>query len=80
MRSIGHSLGRAVSSVLLLFVASCGVDPSPSSSVELTTSALGGPSITTDSLTYAPGATITVTYAGLPGNALDWVAIAAARL
>ena len=78
MRSIGHSLGRAVSSVLLLFVASCGVDPSPSSSVELTTSALGGPSITTDSLTYAPGATITVTYAGLPGNALDWVAIAAA--
>jgi hypothetical protein len=37
-----------------------------------------GPTISTNQSTYAPGATITVTYAGLPGNAGDWIAIAAA--
>src|SRR4029077_17978428 len=36
------------------------------------------PRVTTDSSSYASGSTITVTYAGLPGNALDWVAIAPA--
>src|SRR4029079_16782144 len=36
------------------------------------------PAISTDHATYAPGATVTVTYAGLPGNAHDWIAIAAA--
>jgi hypothetical protein len=35
------------------------------------------PTITTDKTSYAQGDTITVTYAGLPGNQKDWIAIAA---
>src|SRR5262249_30018842 len=34
--------------------------------------------ISTDMASYALGATITVTYGGLPGNATDWIAIAQA--
>jgi hypothetical protein len=34
--------------------------------------------ISTDKSSYASGATITVTYAGLPGNAHDWIALAPA--
>jgi hypothetical protein len=33
--------------------------------------------ISTDQSSYGPGATVTVTYAGLPGNAKDWIALAA---
>lgn len=36
------------------------------------------PSITTDAMTYAPGAPITATWAGLPGNSNDWIALAPA--
>jgi hypothetical protein len=36
------------------------------------------PAISTDSASYAPGATVTVTYSGLPGNQQDWIAIAPA--
>jgi hypothetical protein len=36
------------------------------------------PVVTTDKSQYAPGATITVTYAGLPGNLDDWIAVAPA--
>jgi hypothetical protein len=32
--------------------------------------------ISTDQSSYGPGATVTVTYAGLPGNAKDWIALA----
>jgi len=35
-------------------------------------------SISTDQSSYAPGSTVTVTYAGLPGNAKDWIGIAPA--
>jgi hypothetical protein len=38
----------------------------------------GTPTISTDQSTYTTGATVTVTYAGLPGNAKDWIAIAPA--
>src|SRR6185295_9353802 len=34
--------------------------------------------ISTDPTRYAPGATITATYSGLPGNADDWIALASA--
>src|SRR4029079_11557359 len=34
--------------------------------------------ISTDQTSYAQGATITVTYSGLPGNADDWISIASA--
>jgi hypothetical protein len=34
--------------------------------------------VSTDQASYAAGSTVTVTYAGLPGNADDWVAIAPA--
>src|SRR4029450_5983147 len=34
--------------------------------------------VSTDQANYATGATITVTYSNLPGNAKDWIAIAPA--
>jgi hypothetical protein len=34
--------------------------------------------VSTDQSNYAPGAPVTVTYAGLPGNAKDWISIAPA--
>src|SRR5206468_320143 len=37
---------------------------------------VGTSAISTDQATYQPGATITVSYAGLPGNQKDWIAIA----
>jgi predicted dinucleotide-binding enzyme len=40
--------------------------------------AVGGLAISTDQASYLSGATVTVTYAGLPGNAKDWIAIAPA--
>jgi hypothetical protein len=38
----------------------------------------GVPGVSVDRTSYAPGQTITVTYAGLPGNQKDWIAIAPA--
>src|SRR5678816_4702673 len=40
--------------------------------------AVGAASISTDQTTYQPGATVTVSYAGLPGSQKDWIAIAPA--
>jgi L-ascorbate metabolism protein UlaG (beta-lactamase superfamily) len=37
-----------------------------------------GPGISTDHPSYAAGATVTVTFAGLPGNAKDWIGLAPA--
>src|SRR5262245_21386673 len=37
-----------------------------------------GPAISTDKASYAPGETVTVTYAGLPGNQRDWIGISPA--
>jgi ABC-type sulfate transport system substrate-binding protein len=73
-----RTLGRAFSLVLPLFIAACGVDKSAPPIAGPTVGALAGPSISTDSSSYALGATITVTYAGLPGNLKDWIAIAPA--
>ena len=73
-----RSIGRAFSLVLPLFIVACGVDPSPTAVVGQRSSALSSATVSTDSAAYAPGTTITVTYAGLPGNARDWIAIAAA--
>jgi hypothetical protein len=39
---------------------------------------VAGATISTDKSTYSQNATVTVTYAGLPGNAHDWIAIAPA--
>jgi len=39
---------------------------------------VSGAAISTDQSSYAPGSTITVTYAGLPGNPGDWIAFAVA--
>jgi hypothetical protein len=38
----------------------------------------GVPGVSVDRTSYAPGSTITVTYAGLPGDLQDWIAIAPA--
>jgi hypothetical protein len=46
--------------------------------VESTPFTVVASTISTDHSNYAPGATITVTYTGMPGNTNDWIAIAAA--
>jgi hypothetical protein len=63
---------------LPLFLLACGAEKSPSSSVETKRGALGE-TISTDQASYALGATITVTYAGMPGNAHDWIGLAPAN-
>jgi hypothetical protein len=73
-----RSSGRAFWVLLPLLVAACGVDKSSSTRVGTKNGTLGGPSVSTDHAGYLVGATITVTYAGLPGNAGDWIAIATA--
>jgi hypothetical protein len=40
--------------------------------------AVNTPTVTVDQASYNPGGTITVSYAGLPGNADDWIALAPA--
>jgi hypothetical protein len=40
--------------------------------------AFGVPGVSVDRKSYAPGATMTVTYSGLPGNLQDWIAISPA--
>ena len=50
----------------LFFV--CGVDKPQPAPRGPAAGALTSPSVSTNLSTYAPGATITVTYAGLPGN------------
>src|SRR5678810_712705 len=70
--------GRAFWVLLPLMIAACGADRSPTSRVETVYGTLPAPTLTTDQASYAVGATITVTYAGLPGNPGDWIAIAAA--
>ena len=47
-------------------------------SASFTVSAGVNASVSTDNTSYAPGATVTVTYGGLPGNMHDWIAIARA--
>jgi probable HAF family extracellular repeat protein len=39
---------------------------------------MGTTTVSTDQASYAPGSTITVTYAGMPGYANDWIALASA--
>jgi hypothetical protein len=43
-----------------------------------TTQAVVGPSVTTDQTTYPANSTVTLSYAGMPGNQYDWVAVSAA--
>jgi predicted small secreted protein len=43
---------------------------------QFTVGSVGGSTVSSDSATYAPGADITVTWSGLPGNQNDWIAIA----
>jgi hypothetical protein len=70
---------RGIACSFALLLAACGADKSPAAPpVAVTAAALTGPTISTDHPIYAVGTTITVTYAGLPGNAKDWIAIAAA--
>lgn len=49
-----------------------------SSEAELDVVAHAGETVSTDQASYANGQTITATWAGLPGNAEDWVAMAPA--
>ena len=46
--------------------------------VESASFTIASSTTSTNQSSYAPGATVTVTYAGLPGNAKDWVALAPA--
>jgi hypothetical protein len=63
--------------LLALLVGACsgGQPQTQSPQPERTTRAIAGPSISTDSATYQTGSTISVTYAGLPGNLHDWIGI-----
>jgi hypothetical protein len=47
-------------------------------SAPFSVSVSGGATVSTDHASYAAGATVTVTYAGLPGSFHDWIAIAPA--
>jgi alpha-tubulin suppressor-like RCC1 family protein len=68
----------ALALMLLAFVgcSQTGGAPTRSEPVGRSAQALGGATITTDLSTYPSGATINVTYAGLPGNDDDWIDIA----
>ena len=67
-----------VAFVFPLLLAACRVDQSRPSPAETKAGALGAPSVSTDHPSYQTGSTITVSYAGLPGNYHDWIAIAPA--
>ena len=69
---------KVVAFVVPALLAACAADKSAPSQQETRLGPLSSPSVTTDSATYSPGATITVTYSGLPGNVDDWIAIAPA--
>lgn len=47
-------------------------------SLDETTQAVVGPSVTTDAPSYVVGATVNVSYMNMPGNRLDWVAVSRA--
>ncbi len=73
--------GRAASAVtcaLFLFAIGCGGDHPGTDDSQSVQSALGGTTVSVDQASYAAGATITVSYDGLPGNTDDWIAIAPA--
>ena len=61
-----------------LSLAACGADESSGAPADRRVAAVTGPTVSTDSPSYGVGATISVTYGGLPGNAKDWIAIASA--
>jgi hypothetical protein len=73
MRSVVQRLAW----VFPVLFAACSVGESSPAQTETTVGALGE-TISTDAASYSSGATITVTYGGLPGNATDWIAIAPA--
>ncbi len=68
----------AVTCALVLFTIGCGGDHPGTDDHQSVQSALGGTTVSVDQVSYAAGAMITVSYAGLPGNADDWIAIAPA--
>jgi len=72
------AVGRVVTCSLALSLTACGADESPGGPADRRVAALTVPTVGTDSLSYDVGARITVTYAGLPGNAKDWIDIAPA--
>ena len=69
---------RTVALLVPVLLAACAVDKAPPEQTGTAIGALTDPSVTTDAASYPLGATITVTYDGLPGNATDWIAIAPA--
>ena len=66
----------AVTCALFLSTIGCGADQPAAGDDESVQSALSNVTVSVDQPSYPVGATITVTYAGLPGNADDWIAIA----
>ncbi|HXU01560.1 MAG TPA: hypothetical protein VN903_11245, partial [Polyangia bacterium] len=68
---------KRISLVCSVLLAACAANESSPSQTETRVSAIGE-TVTTDAASYTLGATITVTYSGLPGNARDWIAIAPA--
>src|ERR1043165_1677104 len=63
--------------LLAALLSACGIEGSPQPA-RRPGALLAGASVASDHASYAVGATITVTYAGLPGNTKDWIAIAPA--
>src|SRR6185503_20703648 len=74
MRQNVTRLMQVVCAAMVCWAAAC-VDSEP---VELDAIEHGGASIMADQATYAPGQDITLTWAGMPGNQMDWIAIATA--
>jgi len=62
--------------VLPLLLVACGAEQSPPSKTETVVDTLTVANVTTDAASYSVGATVTVTFSGLPGNYRDWIAIA----
>ncbi len=69
----------AVTCAVLLSTIGCGGDGAGTGETQTVRSALDpSVSVSVGQASYAVGAIVTVTYAGLPGNADDWIALAPA--
>src|SRR5436305_313148 len=69
-------LSRIAIFSLLLASSACSSDHSGTPVEDSHSSAISGPTATTNSPSYSPGQSIVVSWTGTPGNAHDWVTLA----
>jgi hypothetical protein len=67
-----------IAGLVLVAVSACTGGGATHPPTGATVEALGSPTLTTDAATYQPVGPITTSWDNLPGNALDWVALAPA--